>query len=122
MPSLKSALEIGNYGERVAASFVRRHGYRVLTRNCKTDRGEIDLVCRDGDVLVFVEVRSRSSDPFGRPAESIDTRKEEALRAAAEDYLQLLKRDDITWRVDVVEVRLKTGEVPACTLLQNIFA
>jgi len=122
MPPLTAAAEIGSYGERVAAAFVRRHGYRVLTRNCKTDRGEIDLVCRDGDVLVFVEVRSRSSDQFGRPAESIDARKEEAMRAAAEDYLQLLKRDDITWRFDAVEVRLKIGEVPSCTLLPNIFA
>ena len=122
MPPLATALEIGNYGERVAAAFVRRHGYRVLTRNFKTERGEIDLVCRDGNVLVFVEVRARSSDPFGRPAESIDTRKVEALRAAAEDYLHLLKRDDITWRIDMVEVRLKVGEPPSCTLLPNILA
>ena len=122
MPSLTTAAEIGNYGERVASAFVRRHGYRVLTRNCQTERGEIDLVCRDGDVLVFVEVRSRSGELFGQPAESIDTRKEEAMRAAAEDYLQLLKRDDITWRFDAVEVRLKTGEVPVCNLLPNIFA
>ena len=101
---------------------MRRHGYRVLTRNCKTDRGEIDIVCRDGSVLVFVEVRARSSEVFGRPAESIDTRKEQALRAAAEDYLHLLKRDDIAWRIDVVEVRLKAGEPPSCTLLRNILA
>ncbi len=122
MPSLATAVEIGNYGERVAASFVRRHGYRVLTRNFKTERGEIDLVCREGGMLVFVEVRSRSGDLFGRPAESIDTRKEEALRAAAQDYLKLLKRDDIPWRFDAVEVRLKVGEPPTCTLLPNIFA
>ncbi|HEX4141423.1 MAG TPA: YraN family protein [Candidatus Methylacidiphilales bacterium] len=122
MPPLTTVAEIGSYGERVAAAFVRRHGYRLLTRNCKTERGEIDLVCREGEVLVFVEVRARSGDAFGRPAESIDTRKEEALRAAAQDYLQLLKRDDITWRFDAVEVRLKVGEVPSCTLLQNIFA
>ena len=119
---MSSAVEIGSYGERVAASFVRRHGYRVLTRNFKTARGEIDLVCRDGEVLVFVEVRTRAGEQFGRPAESIDARKEEALRSAAQDYLRLLDGDDITYRFDAVEVRMKTGEVPVCTLLPNIFS
>jgi putative endonuclease len=122
MPPLSTAAEIGNYGERVAAAFVRRHGYRVLTRNYKTDQGEIDIICRDGNVLAFVEVRARSGELFGRPSESIDERKAEALRAAAQSYLLLLDRDDITHRFDAVEVRLKVGEVPACTLLQNIFA
>jgi putative endonuclease len=122
MPPLSTAAEIGNYGERVAAAFVRRHGYRVLTRNYKTDQGEIDLICRDGNVLAFVEVRARSGELFGRPSESIDERKAEALRAAAQSYLLLLDRDDIRHRFDAVEVRLKVGEVPACTLLQNIFA
>ena len=121
MPPLREAAEIGNYGERVAASFVRRHGYRVLARNFTSEHGEIDLVCRDGGTLVFVEVRSRSGEQFGRPAESIDARKEEALRATAQDYLKLLKRDDIPWRFDAVEVRLKVGEAPACTLLPNFF-
>ena len=119
---MSSAVEIGTYGERVAAAFIRRHGYRVLTRNFKTERGEIDLVCRLGEMLVFVEVRARADELFGRPAESIDARKEEALRNAAEDYLHLLKRDDITWRIDAVEVRLKVGEPPVCSLLPNILA
>jgi putative endonuclease len=121
MPPLTTVAEIGNYGERVAAVFVRRKGYRVLTRNFASEHGEIDLICRDGDTLVFVEVRSRSGDAFGRPAESIDTRKEEAVRATAQDYLKLLKRDDIPHRFDAVEVRLQVGYVPACTLLQNFF-
>jgi len=119
---MSTAVEIGTYGERVAAAFVRRHGYRVLTRNFKTERGEIDLVCRHGDVLAFVEVRTRAGDLFGRPSESIDARKEEALRSAAHDYLRLLDRDDITYRFDAVEVRMRAGEVPVCTLLPNIFS
>ena len=121
MPPLTTAAEIGSYGERVAAAFVRRNGYRVLTRNYQNERGEIDLVCRDGDVLAFVEVRSRSGDLFGRPAESIDTRKEAALRGTAGYYLRLLRRDDIVHRFDAVEVRLKVGKPPECTLLKNIF-
>src|SRR5271156_2411584 len=90
-PPLATTAEIGNYGERVAASFLRRRGYRVLTRNYMTDGGEIDLICRDGDVLAFVEVRTRGDESFGRPAESIDARKEDALRHAARRYLDLLR-------------------------------
>jgi putative endonuclease len=115
-------VEIGNYGERVAASFLRRHGYKMLTRNYKITGGEIDLVCRHGDILAFVEVRTRGGEAFGRPAESIDTRKEDALRLAARRYLELLDQDDITYRFDAVEVRLKPGEIPACTLIENLFA
>jgi putative endonuclease len=122
MPTLSTPAEIGNYGERVAASFLRRHGYKVLTRNFKVTGGEIDLVCRNGDILAFVEVRSRSGELFGRPAETIDARKEEALRHAARRYLELLERDDVFYCFDAVEVQLKPGEIPVCTLVPNVFA
>ena len=121
-PPLQTAAEIGNYGERVAGAFLRRRGYRVLTRNFATSRGEIDIVCRDGEVLAFVEVRTRADESFGRPSESIDARKEDALRLAARRYLELLDVEDITYRFDAVEVRLKPGEIPACTLIENLFA
>ena len=121
-PLRLTTAETGNYGERVAAAFLRRHGYRVLTRNYKTIGGEIDLVCRHGKVLAFVEVRTRADETFGRPAETIDARKEDALRHAARRYLELLQRDDITYRFDAVEVKLKAGEVPVCTLVPNLFA
>ena len=119
MPTTK---ETGDYGERVAAAFVRRHGYRVLTRNYKTTRGEIDLVCRHGEILVFVEVKTGTFDDVVPATESIDARKEEALRNAARSYLDLLDRDDISYRFDAVEVRLKTGKIPVCTLLPNFFS
>ena len=108
----------------MAAAFVRGHGYKVLTRNYKITGGEIDLVCRHGDVLVFVEVKTRGDESFGHPAESIDERKEEALRHAARRYLELLdfEDEDITYRFDAVEVLLKAGEIPVCTLLPNFFA
>jgi putative endonuclease len=121
-PKLATTAEIGAYGERVAAAFLRRHGYKVLTRNYKTTRGEIDLVCRHGDVLVFVEVKTRAEVDFVRPAEAIDAAKEEALRQTARRYLELLDRAEINYRFDVVEVRLKAGDIPTCTLVPNYFA
>jgi putative endonuclease len=119
---LQTTAEIGNYGERVAAAFLRRHGYRILTRNYKITGGEIDLVCRHKDVLVFVEVRTRANVDFGRPIESIDTRKQDALRFAARRYLELLDRDDVYYRFDAVEVILNPGKNPVCTLLDDVFA
>ncbi len=121
-PSFQTPTEAGNYGERVAASFLRRRGYRVLIRNFKTTRGEIDLVCRHGEVLVFVEVKSRGSVEWTRPAEAVGPEKEEALRLAAQRYLELLERDDVTYRFDAVEVELKAGKVPRCELVVDLFA
>ena len=93
----------------------------MLCRNFGVEEGEIDLVCRHGEVLVFVEVRTRAGHQFGRPIETIDARKEDALRAAAEVYLRLLEKRDIYYRFDAVEVTWREGERPACLLSANIF-
>jgi putative endonuclease len=119
---LPTAKAIGSYGECVAAAFLRRHGYRVLYRNFLTERGEIDLVCRCGELLVFVEVRTRATLAFGRPAESIDAAKQESLRYAASRYLRLLDLPTVHHRFDAVEVMLQPGQVPACILHRDLFA
>ena len=113
---------IGSYGERVAAAYLRRLGYRVLIRNYLTVGGELDLICRHGEMLVFVEVRTRGGEEFGRPAESIGAKKEEALRHAARRYLEQLDREDILYRFDAVEVTLHPGELPVCHLIENLFS
>jgi putative endonuclease len=94
----------------------------VLHRNFRTERGEIDLICRHGTMLVFVEVRSRKSTDFGRPVETIGADKQEALRYAAGRYLALLARDDLHYRFDAVEVMLGEGRVPECVLIPNLFS
>jgi putative endonuclease len=119
---LPTPTQIGSYGERVAAAFLRRHGYRVLYRNFLTPRGEIDLVCRSGNILAFVEVRARASADFGRPGETIDAEKQDSLRYAAGRYLELLAEPAIHYRFDAVEVMLTAGEVPVCTLQRDIFS
>jgi putative endonuclease len=121
-PSFSTTAARGAHGERVAALFLRQHGYRVLLRNFRAPHGEIDLICRHGQVLVFVEVRTRDRIDFGRPAESIGPAKQEALRHAADRYLQALKRHDVQYRFDAVEVLLVDGQVPACTLIENLFS
>lgn len=78
----------GARAEALAADYLCRQGLTLLERNFRTRRGEIDLVMRDGDILVFVEVRYRASSRFGTPAETVDARKRRRLAAAAADYLK----------------------------------
>jgi putative endonuclease len=92
---------LGDRGERAAARFLRRRGLRILTRGYRTASGEIDLVARDGDTLVFIEVKSRR---HGEPAEAVTPEKQRRLTLAA---LHFLKRYDLLeqrCRFDVVAV------------------
>jgi len=78
----------GAAAERAAARHLEQAGLRVVARNYRSPFGEIDLVMRDGEALVFVEVRFRAREDFGTPAESVDWRKQQRLRATAEHFLQ----------------------------------
>lgn len=79
---------LGRDKERLAGDFLVRQGLRPVARNHRCRYGEIDIVMRDGDTLVFVEVRYRTSARFGTPAETVDSRKQRRLSAAAADYLK----------------------------------
>lgn len=85
----RSHLDLGRAGERAAADFLARRGYAVVGRGFAARRGEIDLLCRHGDDLVVVEVKTRTSDAFGTPAEAVGARKRRALMAAAAEYRAL---------------------------------
>src|SRR2546429_8723260 len=104
-------LRHGRLGERVAKKHLRRLGLKFLTANFRSERGEIDLVFRDDDCLVFVEVKTRSSEEWTRPAAAVDTRKKRLLSQTALDYLRLLKFPEVKIRFDIVEVLLSDGAV-----------
>jgi putative endonuclease len=98
-------LELGRWGERRAARYLRSRGWKILRRNFRAPSGgEIDLVCRDGDTLVFVEVKTRRSEEMGRPLDAVDERKQRLIRQGALHWLRLLDLPDITFRFDVIEV------------------
>ena len=86
------AQQSGDAGERAAERLLVQHGLRIVARNYRTRMGEIDLIARDGDVLVFVEVRLRADDRFGGAAASIGAAKQRRLAAAASHYLARLGR------------------------------
>lgn len=112
----------GNLGERAAKKFLQRSGLKYLAANFRSTRGEIDLVFRDADCLVFVEVKTRSSEDWTRPAAAVDTRKRRLLSQTALDYLRLLNNPPVKIRFDIVEVLLQDGAVREVRHLPNTFA
>lgn len=118
---LRPTPDLGRWGEREAARFLRRKGYRVLLRNVRIGGGEIDLVCRHGNVLVFVEVKTRSSTAHGEPAEAVDAGKRARLVRAAYAYLEELGREDVTYRFDIVEVLAAARGEPQVRLHPDAF-
>lgn len=113
-------LVLGRKGEQLAARHLRKQGYKVLYRNFRTDRGgEIDLVCRHGEALVFVEVKTRSSEDFGRPLDAVDRKKRRRIVRGAMAWLRMLELPDISFRFDVVEVLV--GDSLEIRVIQNAF-
>ncbi len=114
-------LQRGQLGERAARKHLRKLGLKFLTANFKSARGEIDLVFRDQDCLVFVEVKTRSSEDWTRPAAAVNARKRRLLSQTALDYLKRLKNPPVKIRFDIVEVLLGNGVVTEIRHLPNTF-
>jgi len=111
----------GKAGEMAAKKHLQKNGLKFLTGNFRTKRGEIDLVFREDDCLVLVEVKTREMDNWSRPAAAVNARKRLALTRCAFDYLRLLRSPPIKIRFDVVEVLLEDGEVAEIRHLPNTF-
>ena len=114
-------LQRGNMGEHAAKKHLERLGLKFLTANFHSRRGEMDLIFRDEDCLVFIEVKTRSSEDWTRPAAAVNARKRRLLSLTALDYLRLLRNPPIKIRFDIVEVLLKGGAVREIRHLPNTF-
>jgi putative endonuclease len=111
----------GELGERAARKYLKRRGLKFLTANFRSRRGEIDLVFRDHDCLVFVEVKTRSSEEWMRPAAAVNATRKRRLTRTGLDYLHLLNNPPIKVRFDIVEVLLDDGAVSEVRHLPNTF-
>jgi len=111
----RSATAKGRAGESRAEAFLQAAGYEVLERNVRVPGGEIDLICRDGATLVFVEVKARGSRSFGSALSAVDARKRTRLRRLAADYAQIVA-PRATCRFDVVAL-----DGDRMTLTRNAF-
>ena len=114
---------LGARGEKAAARHLRRRGYKILLKNFRSGKAEVDIVARHKDWLVFVEVKTRETEQFGAPSEAVDHDKQRNLSKAALDYLRMLGNPRIHFRFDIVEVIIANGakKPDDIRLIQNAF-
>ena len=117
----REKINIGAAGERIASAYLRRKGYRILSSNFCTPFGEIDIVAKRKDIIVFVEVKSRTTSSLGPPYLSVTNQK---IRHIIKNALFYLKRKrasaDTNWRVDIVSIKLNYArDVESIELIEN---
>ena len=112
--------ELGNRGEEIAARYLEEQGYRILTRNYRSRYGEVDIICTYKQMIVFVEVKTRTSTSFGSPEESITRSKREHIRKVALIYLKSYPHPFKEMRFDVIGI-LMNGNEPSINHLVAAF-
>jgi putative endonuclease len=110
----------GNEGEADARMFLEQKGFRIVERNWRCGRGEIDLIAKDGDVLVFIEVKTKKHGSCGEPEDWISKRKQNQIGRLALGYLQKKNLADVECRFDVVTVD-RTGSSPVINHIEDAF-
>lgn len=116
----RSRLRFGRRGEKRAARYLKRRGYRILAMNAVTPLGEIDIVAEDGQTLVFVEVKARASTLFGRPEEAVTHAKQATLARAALYWLKSRNALARSARFDVVAIMAGRGSFDV-QVIENAF-
>ncbi len=113
----------GERGERLAGAFLEKQGFAVVARNWRSPRDrrdEIDLICRDGEIVVFVEVKTRAAGALVAGYHAVDTRKKSVVLRAAKAYLRKLNPRPHTYRFDVVEVSIVPNGAPEVRHYENV--
>jgi putative endonuclease len=114
---MKHNQRIGKWGEETAAEYLIQHGYEIIARNVRTPYGEIDIIAKQADITIFIEVKTRTSNKMGLPEESITPRKREHMLAAADHYAAEHKIDH--WQIDVISIEGKPGLKPVITYFER---
>jgi putative endonuclease len=112
---------LGREGEDIAVSFLSRNGYIVLTRNYRCHHGEIDIIARQKDVLVFIEVKTRTSLSFDSPAAAVTLKKQQQISRTAQYYLATAHLFDTPARFDVVSILISPNQPPVVEVIPNAF-
>jgi len=120
MPTL-DRIGLGKAGEDLACLELQRQGYAILARRYRTRYGEIDIVARDGPTIVFVEVKARTSDRYGEPADSVTLHKQARISAMAEDFIARRGLSGAPCRFDVVTVRFGPAAALQVEVIKGAF-
>lgn len=114
---MKHNQRVGRWGEERAAAYLSQRGYEVLSRNARTPYGEIDIIARQSDITVFIEVKTLTSSKNFYPEQNVTARKREHMLACAECYAAEHAIDH--WQIDVIAVEGKQGLEPKITHFEN---
>lgn len=114
---LNSRQQFGDYGEKVAEKILIKKGYKILERKFRSRMGEIDLIARDGETLIFVEVKSRLNNKFGRPEEAVTPWKLSHIQKTAEYFCLINKIKNAKMRIEVVAIQYKEGQLESIRII-----
>lgn len=114
---MKHNQRVGQWGEEAAAAYLRERGYEILVRNVRTPYGEIDVIAKQDDITIFVEVKTLTSSKNFFPEQNVTARKREHMLACAEHYAAENTIDH--WQIDVIAVEGKQGLEPKVTHFEN---
>ena len=95
---------LGKIGEDKATEYLKKSGFKILDKNYKTHVGEIDIIAKDGEIIVFIEVKTRTTENYGAPAEAVNKQKQEKYFKVASEYLVKNNLIDFECRFDVIEI------------------
>lgn len=120
----RKPVPLGRRGEQIAARHLQFSGYRILDRNVKLGRYEVDIIVQKGDVIAFVEVKTRlgAPDPYVHPSENITPTKEDHLRRAADIFIAREKNPKMNYRFDIVSVVIPEKGKPTVEVYENAFS
>ncbi len=118
---MKTTTSVGRYGEDIAAAWLSEHGYVIIERNYRRRFGEVDIIAKQGEYLVFIEVKTRSSSRFGTPFDAVTVKKQQQLSRIADDYLLHHGQANTLCRFDVLAVSLESGKPPRVDIIVNAF-
>ena len=112
--------EFGNWGEEISSQYLLDKGYAILERNFRTPHGEIDILVYKDNCLVFVEVKTRSSNKFGFPEDAVSPRKQAHMLSAAECYFAQHPDCPETWQFDIIAITRRPGSNPTIEHFENV--
>jgi len=117
----KERISLGKHGEDLAVTYLKKNRYTIIQRNYRQKSGEIDIIARNGDTLIFVEVKTRKSLHFGHPFEAVTQKKQAQISRTALDYMTRNKLTEATVRFDVISIMMVPDGNPQIEHLTNCF-
>lgn len=111
----------GNYGEKIVSNYLEKYGYEILLKNFQSNFGEIDIIFKDKNELVFGEIKTRTGIKYGFPAESVTYYKKKHILNTAKYFLYKNKLYNCYIRFDVIEVYLEKNSKPVINHIKNVF-